>query len=682
MEENEKKQKALKRIKELRELIRHHDYLYYVLNQPEISDYEYDKLYRELVELEKKYPEFITPDSPTQRVSGEVVKEFKPVKHTSPMLSLDNTYSEQEIYDWAERISKYVPLKELEFIVEPKLDGLSCSIHYVEGKLYVAATRGDGEVGEDVTLNVKTIKSVPLVLESKNVEVPKFLEVRGEVIMFKKDFEKLNKELQAKGETTFANPRNAASGSLRQKDPKITAQRPLRFYVHSYGKIEGGPKIEKDDEFLEYCKKFSLPVIQHYKVLKTIDEVVKYCLEWQQKRDSLEYDIDGMVIKVNQLKYREKIGSTLKSPRWAIAYKFPARQATTIIKNVVMQVGRTGVITPVAELEPVECGGVIISRATLHNFDEIKRLGIKIGDTVLVERAGEVIPKIVKVIESKRTGKEKEIEVPKKCPVCGSNVVKEEGEVAYKCPNSSCPAQVINSIIHFAKREAMDIEGLGESVAELLVERKLVKKLSDIYFLAKPQLLTLPLFKEKKATNLLTAIENSKKRPLSRLLYGLGIRHVGEKAAYVLAQRFKTMDRLMKASIAELQSIPEVGPVMARSIKEFFENKFTKEIIEDFKKVGVNMVETTSEEEKKFKQIFANMTVVFTGELDSMTRSKAEELVRQLGGNPSSSVSRSTSLVVVGRNPGSKYQKAKEYGVKMIDEQEFLKMLEEAGVSL
>jgi DNA ligase (NAD+) len=682
MEENEEKQKALKRIKELRELIRHHDYLYYVLNQPEISDYEYDKLYKELVELEKKYPEFITPDSPTQRVSGEVVKEFKPVKHTSPMLSLDNTYSEQEIYDWAERISKYVPLKELEFIVEPKLDGLSCSIHYVEGKLYVAATRGDGEVGEDVTLNVKTIKSVPLVLESKNVEVPKFLEVRGEVIMFKKDFEKLNKELQAKGETAFANPRNAASGSLRQKDPKITAQRPLRFYVHSYGKIEGGPKIEKDDEFLEYCKKFSLPVIQHYKVLKTIDEVVKYCLEWQQKRDSLEYDIDGMVIKVNQLKYREKVGSTLKSPRWAIAYKFPARQATTIIKNVVMQVGRTGVITPVAELEPVECGGVIISRATLHNFDEIKRLGVKIGDTVLVERAGEVIPKIVKVIESKRTGKEKEIEIPKKCPVCGSNVVKEEGEVAYRCPNPSCPAQVINSIIHFAKREAMDIEGLGESVAELLVERKLVKKLSDIYFLTKPQLLTLPLFKEKKATNLLTAIENSKKSPLSRLLYGLGIRHVGEKAAYVLAQRFKTMDRLMKASIAELQSIPEVGPVMARSIKEFFENKFTKEIIEDFKKAGVNMVETTSEEEKKFKQIFANMTVVFTGELDSMTRSKAEELVRQLGGNPSSSVSRSTSLVVVGRNPGSKYQKAKEYGVKIIDEQEFMKMLKEAGVSL
>jgi DNA ligase (NAD+) len=676
------KNKILKRIEELKTIIKHHDYLYYVLNQPEISDYEYDKLFKELKELEEKYPEFVTPDSPTQRVSGEVVKEFKSVKHTFPMLSLDNTYSEQEIYDWAERISKYVPLKNLEFIVEPKLDGLSCTIHYVDGKLHTAATRGDGEVGEDVTLNVKTIKSVPLSLESKEVKTPKFFEVRGEVVMLKKDFEKLNKELQSKGEQTFANPRNAASGSLRQKDPKITAQRPLRFYVHSYGKIEGGPKVEKDEEFLELCKKFSLPVIQHYKVCKTIDEVVKYCLVWQQKRDSLEYDIDGMVIKVNQLIYRDEIGLTLKSPRWAIAYKFPARQATTKLKNVVMQVGRTGIITPVAELEPVECGGVIISRATLHNFDEIKRLGIKIGDTVLVERAGEVIPKIVKVIESKRTGKEEEIEIPKKCPVCVSNVVKEEGEVAYRCPNPSCPAQVINSIVHFAKRDAMDIEGLGESVAELLVERKLVKKLSDIYFLTKQQLLTLPLFKEKKATNLLTAIENSKKRPLSRFLYALGIRHVGEKAAYVLAQKFKTIDKLMKTSVEELQSIPEVGPVMARSIQEFFENKFTKEIIEDFKKAGLNMVETVSEEEKKFNQIFANMTVVFTGELDSMTRSKAEELVRQLGGNPSGSVSRSTSLVVAGRNPGSKYQKAKEYGIKIVDEQEFLNMLKEAGVSL
>lgn len=674
MKEKVDKQKVLSRIKELRELIRYHDYRYYVLNQPEISDYEYDKLYKELKQLEEQYPEFITPDSPTQRVSGEVVKEFKPVKHTFSMLSLDNTYSEKEIYDWAERISKYVPLKNLEFIVEPKLDGLSCTIHYVEGKLHTAATRGDGVTGEDVTLNVKTIRSLPLSLETKEkVKIPKFFEVRGEVIMFKKDFEKLNKELQQKGQQTFANPRNAAAGSLRQKDPKVTAQRPLRFYVHSYGKIEGGPEVATDEEFLNLCKKFSLPVIQHYKVCKTIEEVVKYCLEWQQKRDELEYEIDGMVIKVNQLKYREDIGATLKSPRWAIAYKFPARQATTVLKNVVMQVGRTGVITPVAELEPVECGGVIISRATLHNFDEIKRLGVKIGDTVLVERAGEVIPKIVKVIESKRTGKEKEIEIPKKCPVCGSNVVKEEPEVAYRCPNSSCPAQIINSIIHFAKREAMDVEGLGESVAEALVERKLVKKLSDIYFLTKQQLLTLPLFKEKKATNLLNAIERSKQKPLSKLLYALGIRHVGEKAAEVLAEKFGSMDKLMQATEMQLQQIPEVGPVMARSIKEYFSNKFTQEVIKELKKAGVNMVQPKVE--KKGPQVFAGMTVVFTGELESMTRSKAEEIVKQMGGNTSSSVSRSTSLVVVGKNPGSKFEKAKQLNIKIIYEDEFLRMI-------
>ncbi|MCS7151449.1 MAG: NAD-dependent DNA ligase LigA [Endomicrobia bacterium] len=674
MKEKIDKQKVLSRIKQLRELIKYHDYRYYVLNQPEISDYEYDKLYKELKQLEEQYPEFITPDSPTQRVSGEVIKEFKPIKHTFPMLSLDNTYSENEIYDWAERISKYVPLKNLEFIVEPKLDGLSCTIHYVDGKLHTAATRGDGETGEDVTLNVKTIRSVPLTLESKHkLPIPKFFEVRGEVIMFKKDFEKLNKELQQKGQQTFANPRNAASGSLRQKDPKITASRPLRFYIHSYGKIEGSTKVESDEEFLELCKNFSLPVIQYFKVCKTIDEVVKYCLEWQNKRDELEYEIDGMVIKVNQLKFRDTIGSTLKAPRWAIAYKFPARQATTVLKSVVMQVGRTGVITPVAELEPVECGGVTISRATLHNFDEIKRLGVRIGDTVLVERAGEVIPKIVKVVESKRTGKEKEIEIPKKCPVCGSNVVKEEPEVAYRCPNSSCPAQVINSIIHFAKREAMDIEGLGESVAELLVEKKLVKKLSDIYYLTKEQLLSLPLFKEKKANNLLTAIERSKQKPLSKLLYGLGIRHVGEKAAEVLAERFSSMEKLMQASEIELQSIPEVGPVMAKSIKEFFANKYSQEIITQLKKAGVNMIQPKVE--KKGAQIFAGMTVVFTGELDSMTRTQAEEIVKQMGGNTASSVSRSTSLVVVGRNPGSKYEKAKQLGIRIIYEDEFLQMI-------
>ncbi len=676
MKMKDTRNKIFSKIEDLRKKIKYHDYLYYVLNQPEISDYEYDKLYKELKELEEKYPEFITADSPTQRVCGEVIKEFKPIKHTFPMLSLDNTYSEQEIYDWLEKISKFVPAKNLEFIVEPKLDGLSCTIHYIDGKFHTAATRGDGETGEDVTLNVKTIKSIPLVLETKyKIKIPKFFEVRGEVIMFKVDFEKLNKELSNKGQQTFANPRNAASGSLRQKNPKITAQRPLRFYVHSYGKIETDIDIKTDEEFLELCKKFSLPVIQNYKICETIDEVIKYCLEWQNKRDSLEYDIDGMVIKVNQLKYRQQIGNTLKAPRWAIAYKFPAKQATTILKNVIMQVGRTGIITPVAELQPIECGGVIISRATLHNFDEIKRLGVKIGDTVVVERAGEVIPKIVKVIESKRTSKEKEIEIPKKCPVCGSNVVKEENEVAYRCPNPSCPAQIINSIVHFAKREAMDIEGLGESVVELLVEKNLVKKISDIYFLTKQQLLTLPLFKEKKTNNLLSAIEKSKQKPLSKLLYALGIRHVGEKAAELLAEHFGSLDNIMQATESELQRISEVGPVMAKSIKEFFENRYTIEIINELKKANVNMTQTKAE--NKEKQIFKNMTVVFTGELESMTRNKAEELVKQMGAKTSSFVSKSTSLVVVGKNPGSKYQKAKQLGIKILYEEDFLKMISE-----
>ncbi len=675
---NENLKKIEEKIKKLRELIRHHDYMYYVLNQPEISDYEYDKLYKELKELEEKYPQFITPDSPTQRVSGEVVKEFKPVKHTFPMLSLDNTYSPEEIRDWAERISKYVPLQKLEFVVEPKIDGLSCTLHYKSGVLYLAATRGDGETGEDVTLNVRTIKSVPLSLkhpESKEFSKKHFLEVRGEVFMNKKDFEKLNKQLSSQGGQTFANPRNAASGSLRQKDPKVTASRPLRFFVHSYGKVEAEKEFKKDTEFLEYCKSLGLPVIEHYYICKTIDEVIKKCLEWQEKRDSLAYEIDGMVIKVNQLNYREEIGYTLKSPRWAIAYKFPARQATTVLKNVVMQVGRTGIVTPVAELEPVECGGVIISRATLHNFDEIKRLGVKIGDTVLVERAGEVIPKIVKVIETKRTGKEKEIKIPEKCPECGSKIVKEkEEEVAYRCPNPLCPAQIIRSVIHFAKRECMDIEGLGESVAELLVERGLVKKLSDIYKLTVKELATLPLFKEKKIKNLLNAIEKSKSQPLSRLLYALGIRHVGEKAAQVLAKKFKSMDRLMKVTELELQQISEVGPVMAKSIVDFFSNKTNIEIIDELKKFNVNMTEP-EEEKVSLPQKFAGMTVVFTGELESMTRSEAEKLVQQMGGITASSVSRNTSLVVVGKNPGSKYQKAKELGIKIIYEDEFLKMV-------
>ncbi len=663
----------------LKNLIQHYDYLYYVLNQPEISDYEYDKLYKKLESLEKQFPQFVTPDSPTQRVSGKAIKDFKQIKHDSPMLSLDNTYSKEEIIDWLEKIKKFIPqeIQDLNFIVEPKIDGLSCSIKYIEGIYTLAATRGDGEIGEDVTLNVKTIKSIPLKLnyiKKNNLQIPKNLEVRGEVFINKNDFKLLNKKMELSNDQTFANPRNAASGSLRQKEPKITAQRPLKFFIHSYGSVDKNIVFKTDYEFLSYCKDLGLPVIENISVCQTIDEVIDKCLYWEQNRDTLEYEIDGMVIKINQLYLREKIGSTMKSPRWAIAYKFPARQATTVVENVIFQVGRTGIITPVAQLKPVECGGVIISRATLHNFDEINRLKLLIGDTIVVERAGDVIPKIVKVIESKRTGKESKILIPKNCPVCKTEIVKEKIDyVAYICPNPFCPAQIIKSIIHFAKREAMNIEGLGDSVAELLVENNLIKNISDIYKLTKSQLLKLPLFKEKKAQNLLNAIEKSKKHPLNKLIYALGIKHVGEKAALILANKYKNLDKLITATEEELQKINEIGPVMAKSIVSFFKNENNIKIINELKSFGINFIQ--KEEKNLSEKIFAETTIVFTGELNSMTRTQAEELVQKLGAKTSSSVSKQTTFLVVGKNPGSKLLKAKQFGTKILSEEEFLEKI-------
>jgi len=663
-----------KEIEKLREEIRYHDYRYYILNEPEISDGEYDKLMQRLKELEAQYPQFVTPDSPTQRVSGGVSTEFKPVRHLKPMLSLDNTYSTEEVLAWDERVRKLLPRNaKIRYVIEPKIDGLSCCLRYEDGVLVLGATRGDGEVGEDVTLNVKTIRSIPLKLLGKPGEVPRLLEVRGEVYMRKEDFYKLNEELKKKGgEKIFANPRNAASGSLRQKDPRVTAQRKLDFYVHSLGIIEGGEKVSTHEEFLKYCSKLGLKVVEPVKFVDDIKDVVEYCKEWEAKRDTLSYEIDGMVIKINSFEQQEMAGATLKSPRWAIAYKFPARQATTVVKNIIVQVGRTGVITPVAEFEPTECGGVVISRATLHNFDEIRRLGVKVGDTVVIERAGEVIPKVVKVVKD---GGGKPFKVPTKCPSCGGDIVKEkEEEVAYRCINPSCPAQLINGLIHFAKREAMNIEGLGEAVVEQLVNRGMVKDFADIYFLKKEDLLQLELFADKKAENLLKSIENSKSVPLSKLLYGLGIRHVGEKASLVIAKKFKTMDRLMDATREELLTIDEVGPVMAESIVQFFKQEGTKKLIEKLKKAGVNMKEELVEA-KPEEQILAGKIVVFTGELESYTRSEAEELVYKLGGIPASSVSKKTSFVVVGKNPGSKYEKAKELGVRILTEEEFLKLI-------
>jgi len=534
----------------------------------------------------------------------------------------------------------------------------------------VAATRGDGENGEDVTQNIKTIRAIPLVLLGK--DVPELIEVRGEVYMEMRDFEFLNREREVAQEVSFANPRNAASGSLKLLDTAIVAKRRLNFFAHSLGEYKG-VDISSHAEFLERLKEWGMRVNPVTKICRSLTQVISYCRTWQEKRERLGYDIDGVVIKINSLTQQHRLGFTLKNPRWAVAYKFPARQATSTLESITVQVGRTGVITPVAELEPVECAGVTISRATLHNFDEIKRLGIKVGDRVVVERAGEVIPKIVKVITSVRTGREKEFKIPHTCPACGCEITKEkEEEVAYRCINPSCPAQLERGLIHFASRQAMDIEGMGLAVVRQLVGKGIVRDFADIYSLDKDALLKLELFKDRKAENLLAAIEKSKQRPLSRLVYGLGIKHVGEKAAYVLAQKFITMDNMMKAHLEDYDAIYEIGTVMAESIVKFLKQNSTQKLLEKFKDAELNFKETVAVVKKS---AFTAKTVVFTGELKDFSRTQAEELVRRMGGNASSSVSENTDFVVAGEVPGSKYTKAKKLGVKIINENEFMEMI-------
>jgi len=657
-----------KEIEGLRERIRHHDYLYYVLSEPKISDKEYDDLIRRLKVLEDKYPQFKTDDSPTMRVSGGILEGFKTIRHRQKMLSLDNTYSFKELRDWQERVHKGLGTHErVEYITELKIDGVSANLTYEKGKFTVGATRGDGETGEDITENLKTIRAIPLRLLDKNI--PDFIEIRGEVYMERKDFGVLNKEREKAQELLFANPRNAASGSIKLLDRGMVAQRRLNFFAHSLGEYRG-LDLHHQWQFLENLKRWGLRTNPSSGLCKNLEEVIYYCKSWQEKRDGINYDIDGIVIKVNSIPQQKRLGFTLKSPRWAVAYKFPARQATTKVLNINLQVGRTGVITPVAQLKPVECAGVMIKHATLHNFDEIRRLNIRVGDRVLIERAGEVIPKVVKVVESK--GK-KAFLIPKTCPVCKGKVVKEkEEDVAYRCINPSCSAQLERSLSHFASRTAMDIEGMGEAVVSQLVQLKLVANYADIYKLKKDDLYKLDLFKDKKTQNLISAIEKSKKQPLSRLIYALGIRHVGEKAAYVLAQQFKTMDKLLEARKDDLDKIYEVGPVLSNSIIDYFAQPQTRKLIKALKEAELNFKEEVS---KLKPTALAGKTVVFTGELKGYTRSQAENLVRKSGGNPASSVSRNTDFVVAGDNPGSKYNQAKKLGVKIISEEEFGGML-------
>lgn len=661
-------QQTKKEIEKLKGQIRRHDKLYYVLAQPKVSDSEYDALLRRLKELEEEYPQYWTADSPTQRVGADISEGFKTVRHIHKMLSLDNTYSFDELMEWDERVRKGLSGTQAEYVAELKIDGVSANLTYRSGSLVLGATRGDGESGEDVTQNLKTIRAIPHTLHGS--DIPELVEIRGEVYMQHRDFEALNREREDNGEVAFANPRNAAAGSLKLLDASLVAGRRLNFFAHSLGELKG---LDVGDHwhFLQKLKNWGIPVSLESKLCLGLQEVIDYCNLWQERRDSIPYDIDGVVIKVNSLSHQAKLGFTQKSPRWAVAYKFPAHQATTTVLKINFQVGRTGVITPVAELDPVPCAGVTIKHATLHNFDEIERLGVKEGDRVLIERAGEVIPKVVKVV---RNAGKKALAIPKACPVCSGKVIKEkEEDVAYRCINPSCPAQLERGILHFSSRGAMDIDGMGEAVVKQLVELKVLRNFADIYHkINKEVLLKLELFKDKKAQNLLDAIEKSKQQPLSRLIFALGIRHVGEKAAFVLAQRFRTMDGLLKSRKESLDEIYEVGEVLSASVVDFFKQPQTIKLIGDLRRAGLNFSEPASGVKST---LLAGKALVFTGEMKSFSRRQAEELVRSLGGNAVSTVSKKTDFVVAGEEPGSKFSKAKELGVKIINEEQFKEMI-------
>ncbi len=667
---NVTREEAKKRLAELRKELHRHSYLYYVLNKPEISDYEYDRMFQELLALERKFPDLVTPDSPSQRVGAEPAKEFKTVYHKIPMLSLGNAFDEEDLIAFDKRVKKEAGVDSVEYVTELKMDGLAVSVRYENGILVLGATRGDGIRGEDVTANVKTIRNVPLRLYGD--DIPEVIEVRGEVIMFKKDFEELNKERERKGEPLFANPRNAAAGSLRQLDPKITAQRKLHMIAYGIGEVIGRT-FEKHFEILKYLEKIGFSISPEAAVCPDIQEAIRRCKYYTAHRNDYPFAADGVVIKVNDLKLQKKLGATSHEPRWAIAFKFPPEEAETVVRDIIVQVGRTGKLTPVAIFDPVELEGSIVSRATLHNEDQIKRLDIRIGDHIIVRKAGSVIPEVVRVLKEKRTGNEKPFKMPDKCPVCGGPVVRLPGEAATRCINASCPAQVKERIVHFVSREAMDIDSLGEKIIDQLVDKGLIKDYADLYYLTKEDLLKLERMGPVLAEKIIRNIQNSKNRPLENLIYALGIFQVGKHTAELLAKKFKSLDALMNASEEEIASIEGIGPVTAKSIKNFFASEHNRKVIEKLKKAGVNM--ESREEENEENLPLKGYKIVFTGALKSMTRSKAKELVRRLGAETPDSVSKKTTLVVVGEDPGSKYEKALKLGIKTITEEEFLDMI-------
>lgn len=657
---------AAARIDELRELIRHHELKYYVESEPEISDFEFDRLMAELIELERAHPDLVAPDSPTQRVGGAPSDGFRTVAHDVPMLSLDNTYSADELREFDRRVRTRLEGEEPGYVVELKLDGVSVSLHYESGVLAVGATRGDGGRGDDVTVNLRTIRSIPLRLRGVGEGS---LEVRGEVFMPRSGFEKINRSRKKEGDSPFANPRNAAAGSLKLLDPEEVGRRPLDAFFYQ---LFGG-EARTHYEAVGEMRRMGLRVNPEITLCGDIDAVIEHVHAWEERRSGLDYDTDGMVVKVNELSLQDRLGSTSKSPRWGIAYKFPAQSATTVVEDIVVQVGRTGKLTPVAILSPVFVSGSTVSRATLHNQDEVERLDVRVGDTVVIEKGGEVIPKVVKVVTSRRKGRPRKFRAPASCPVCRQPVSRADGEVDHRCLNVRCPAQVKGSIEHFAARGAMDVDGLGPALVEQLVESGLIADYGDLYGLSAEDLVPLERMGEKSAANILAALGRSRKRPFSRVLAALGIRHVGSRVASVLAERYGTIDALAAAPTDELAETPEVGPVIAESVRSFFDSKENAKVVGKLKAAGVGA--GAAARGRATDGPLAGKTVVLTGRLESMTREEARLAIEESGGRVAGSVSSRTDLVVAGRDPGSKSARALELGVRVADESEFVKML-------
>ena len=663
-----------KKIEALREKIRHHEYLYYVLDQPEISDAEFDRLMRELKDLEAKHPELLTPDSPTQRVGGKPREGFVKVPHSSPMLSLDNTYNEEELRSWERRVHELGGQKDVDYVCELKLDGMSLALIYEDGKLVRGITRGDGSLGEDVTLNVRTVRSVPLSISSEKLKkagIPADFEVRGELLMPLAAFRRMNEERESKGLSSFANPRNATAGTVRQLESRITAERRLDYFSYMLLR-DGRTYFDRHWKTLDALQAAGFKVNHNRKLVHSMEEVWVFIQEWAGKRESLGYEIDGIVVKVDRTALQDGLGFTGKAPRWAIAYKYAARAGITKLEDIRVQVGRTGKLTPVAMLAPILIGGTTVRNATLHNMDEIERLGVKIGDWVQVERGGDVIPKVAKVIEDKEHPRgTKVFRMPERCPVCGTKVVRSEGEVDYRCVNANCPAKLRETILHFASRGVMNIDGMGEALVNQLTERGLVKNVADIYKLTKDDLLGLERMGEKSAQNILDEIKKSKALPLERVIYGLGIRMVGERTAQFLAEHLGSMEALETAGVEELQDVNEVGPRIAESIVEFFSIAANRKLVERLREAGL----TLTGQKKPRGTRLAGKTFVLTGTLAHFTRNEAKKMIEDAGGKVTGSVSKKTDYVVAGADAGSKLDKAKELGVKVIDGKEMKDLL-------